>query len=95
MIAADLLAAVLAKVAARPQKGDESWGEGLARWLKASFPDLRITVCSADDIPPRIAPAAADDCCSLYYIDASEHCLKLTRDAASACGVVVALNEDD
>ncbi len=36
-------------------------------------------------------PALGNARCRLYYLDAGEHCVKLTRDAAAASGLVVAL----
>ena len=63
--------------------------------LRAAFPEVRITVCSEDDIPPRLAAAAENAVCQLYYVDGSEHCLKLTSDAESARGIVVAMRGDD
>jgi hypothetical protein len=69
--------------------------DDLTRQLRAAFPGVHVTVCAEDDVPARLPPAAENDCCSLYYVDASEHCLKLTADAAAATGVVVALRSDD
>jgi hypothetical protein len=69
--------------------------EALAQQLRASFPAVHITVCSEDDIPPRLPPAAEGPACLLYYVDANEHCLKLTTDAEIASGIVVALRDDE
>ena len=69
--------------------------DDLTRRLRASFPDVHVTVCGEDDVPPRLAAAAENERCFLYYVDASEHCLKLTADAFSATGVVVALRSED
>lgn len=69
--------------------------DDLARRLRAAFPDVHVTVCGEDDVPPRLPAAAESEHCLLYYVDASEHCLKLTTDASSASGVVVALRSDD
>lgn len=89
MIDFALLEAVLARVS--PRLGyDEQ-----ARQLRANFPGVHITVCGEDDIPPRLPPAAENELCFLYYVDASEHCLKLTTDADVATGVAVALRGDD
>jgi len=46
-------------------------------------------------VPPRLTPAAENEFCYLYYVDANEHCLKLTTDAESATGVCVALRGED
>jgi hypothetical protein len=69
--------------------------DDLLQRLRASFPDVHISVCGEDDVPPRLTPAAENERCFLYYVDASEHCLKLTSDASAATGIVVALRGDD
>ena len=89
MIDSALLDAVLAAVSPQLSYDDQ------LRQLRAAFPGVHITVCSEDDVPPRLAPAAENDVCFLYYVDASEHCLKLTTDADAATGVAVALRGDD
>jgi hypothetical protein len=61
--------------------------------LRQRFPGIRFTVCSDDDIPPRIPAAAENALCNLYYVDANEHCLKLTSDAEAASGLVVAFHD--
>jgi len=89
MIEQALLERVLAAVS--PQLGyDEQ-----ARRLRAAFPGMHITVCGEDDVPPRLPPAAENAACYLYYVDANEHCLKLTTDAEAATGVAVALRDVD
>lgn len=89
MIEAELLGRIMAGVVPSLTFDD------LTRRLRAAFPGIHITVCGEDDVPPRLPPAAENDCCGLYYVDASEHCLKLTADASAATGVVVALRSDD
>jgi hypothetical protein len=89
MIAPSLLERVLAAVS--PHLGYDE----LTRQLRAAFPGVHITVCAEDDVPPRLPPAAESASCYLYYVDASEHCLKLTTDAEAATGVAVALRSDD
>jgi Family of unknown function (DUF6129) len=69
--------------------------DALAQQLRAAFPGIHITVCGEDDVPPRLTPAAEGPVCRLYYVDANEHCLKLTTDAEVATGIVVALIGDD
>ena len=87
MIDRSLLERVMAVVS--PQLGyDEQ-----ARQLRTAFPGVHITVCSEDDVPPRLPPAAENAACCLYYVDANEHCLKLTTDADAATGVAVALRD--
>ena len=89
MIDAGFLDAVLAAVLPRLSYDDQ------VRHLRGAFPGVHITVCGEDDIPPRLPAAAENAYCYLYYVDASEHCLKLTSDAEAATGLAVALRDDD
>lgn len=91
MMETGLLAKVLEQVASRADVP----GNALAGHLRGTFPGVHFTVCSDDDIPARMRSVAGNDCCRLYYVDASDHCLKLTADAAAATGLVVALCDDD
>lgn len=88
MIDAALVRLVADAVAAAPARTDFAATQAE---LRRGFPDLRIVVCSDDDIPPKLPPAAENGRCRLYYLDASEHCVKLTRDADAASGIVVGL----
>ena len=63
----------------------------LQNQLRSEFDGLRVVVCNDDDVPPNIAPALSSKRCNLYYLDASEHCVKLTREAEAASGLVVGL----
>jgi hypothetical protein len=85
MIAADLLERVAAVVTPAANEDD----------LCRQFPGVRITVCSDDDIPARLAAVRETAAARFYYIDASEHCVKLSTDAESAGGIVVALIGED
>jgi hypothetical protein len=85
MIAAELLERVTAVVTPAATEDD----------LRRQFPGVRITVCSDDDIPARLAAVRETAAARFYYIDASEHCVKLSTDAESAGGIVVALISDD
>ncbi len=89
MIEAALLDRVLAAVS--PDRAYDA----LAQQLRGSFPGVHITVCGEDDISPRLTPAAESGACLLYYVDAGEHCLKLTADAEAASGIVVALRGEN
>ena len=91
MIAAALLSDVLEHVAGRPGAP----GEVLVGGLRSAFPGVHFTVCSDDDIPPRLSAAAGNATCRLYYVASSEHCLSLTTDADVATGLVVALCDGD
>jgi hypothetical protein len=59
--------------------------------LRRQFPEVRITVCNDDDIPALLAAAHETTAARFYYVDASEHCVKLSTDAESASGIVVGL----
>ncbi|OHC68644.1 MAG: hypothetical protein A2045_09495 [Rhodocyclales bacterium GWA2_65_20] len=91
MIEAALLAKVMGQVSSRPQIADDE----LVRHLRATFPGVHFSVCSDDDMPPKLPAAAGNDYCRLYYVDSGDHCLKLTTDAAAATGLVVALCDQD
>lgn len=91
MIPPSLLDAVLARVGgSSPLTFD-----ALAQGLRAEFAGVHITVCGEDDVSPRLPAAAENAACCLYYVDASDHCLKLTTDAEAATGIAVALRGDD
>lgn len=70
-------------------------GDALVTRLRKSFPGVHFSVCSDDDMPPRLAPVAGNTFCRLYYVDSADHCLRLTSDAESATGLVVALRDWD
>jgi hypothetical protein len=63
--------------------------------LRRQFPEVRITVCNDDDIPALLAAAHETAFARFYYVDANEHCVKLSTDAESACGIVVGLIGED
>ena len=91
MIDAATLTQVLDQVASRPRVDYET----LVGHLRRSFPSMHITVCGEDDIPARLRAAAGNALCELYYVNAGEHCLSLTDDAAAATGLAVALRDGD
>jgi hypothetical protein len=68
---------------------------GLRAKLRLQYPGVHFTVCSDDDIPPQLAPAFENATVRLYYVDANEHCVKLTSDAEAASGIVVAFHDGD
>lgn len=92
MIAAGVAEQVAAAFTALPSRSDEA---AIERDLRMAFPELRIVVCSDEQIPPRLTPALQSDGCALYYLDAGEHCVKLTDNREVACGIVVGLVDDD
>lgn len=91
MIDASLLAKVMDQVVSRPNAP----GDVLVGHLRSSFPGVHFTVCSDDDVPPRLASVADNDFCRLYYVSSSGHCLAFTADAAAATGLVVGLRDGD
>jgi hypothetical protein len=93
MIAGELLSRV-ASAAAR-SVGDPGQAAGLAASLRLAFPNIHFTVCSDNDMPPSLKPAFESSQVRLYYVDANEHCLKLTTDAEAASGLVVAYYDED
>lgn len=88
MISAQQLQQVSAWLEQKGRRGD------MEAQLRADFPDLHFTFCSDEDVmSDKLAAATAGY--NLYLIDASNHCLCLTQDMATASGVVVAETEDD
>lgn len=85
MIAEHQLAQVLALVEQQSAADDAQ----LAATLRAQIPQVHFTVCSDDDIPPRLGPAAENAVCRLYYVSSGEHCLSFTIDAQAATGLAV------
>jgi len=82
---------VLTQVAAQSSLAHEA----LAQGLRDHFPGCHISVCSEDDVSPRLTPAAENKVCEIYYVASGEHCLSLTNDEAAATGIVVALRDDE
>lgn len=64
--------------------------------LRAQFPRLHFTECSADDINPRFKPVQESSEFEFYLISGSTgHCLELTNDLESATGIVIATKADE
>ncbi len=63
--------------------------------LRRQFPGVRITVCNDDDLPARLTAVRETAAARFFFIDAGEHCVKLSSDAATASGIVVGLLGDD
>jgi hypothetical protein len=63
--------------------------------LRRRFPGVRITVCSDDDLPARLTAVRETAAARFFFIDAGEHCVKLSSDAETASGIVVGLLGDD
>ncbi|WP_313519401.1 DUF6129 family protein [Pseudomonas sp.] len=80
----------LAAEAAQAPLNDQRLAE-----LRLAFPGLSVTLCSDNDVPPKLQPVRGSEAFSLYLVDAREHCASLTNDAQNASGVVLALHDDD
>jgi hypothetical protein len=91
MIEAALLAKVMDQVTSRARVA----GDLLVAHLRSTFPGVHFTVCSDDDMPARLPAIAGNAFCRLYYVASTEHCLKLTTEAESATGLVVALCDEE
>jgi len=89
MIEQSLLAKVMDQVASQASE----LGDVMLTQLRHNFPALHFSLCSDDDMPPRLSPAAGNAYCHLYYVDSADHCLRLTTDAETATGLVVALRD--
>lgn len=63
--------------------------------LRRQFPGVRITVCSDDDLPARLTAVRETAAARFFFIDAGEHCVKLSGDPETASGIVVGLLGDD
>ncbi len=57
--------------------------------LRQTFPGVRFTLCSEDDIHAG-KPVVTKEGFDIYLVGNSEHCLTLTNDFAAATGVVIA-----
>ncbi len=68
--------------------------ESLKDELKQSFPGVRFTLCSEDDIHSG-KPVHASEGFAIYLVGSSDHCLTLTNDFALATGVVIAETFED
>ncbi len=91
MIDESLMSRVMSMVSSRAN----DLGDVLVTHLRKSFPGVHFSICSEDDMPPRMAPAAANAYCRLFYVDSADHCLRLTTDADAATGLVVAMRDWD
>jgi hypothetical protein len=91
----DITAAYLDQVLAHVVANAALAHEALAQALRSQFPGRHISVCSEDDVSPRLTPAAENKVCEIYYVASGEHCLSLTNDEAAATGIVVALRDDE
>lgn len=88
--------ALPARVAAAAAAADPRLADiDLQSRLRLEFDGLRIVVCNDDDVPPRAKAAHGNERCRLYYLDAGEHCVRLTGEPEAASGLLVGLVSDD
>lgn len=88
MITAETLAQVSAKVAevGATEKGRDT--------LRQTWPDIHFTLCSEDDVPARLTPAATGDGFALYLVSGAQHCVGFTNHLEAATGLVLATLTD-
>ena len=91
MIEASLLSRVLEQVTSHAS----DLADTLVTHLRKTFPGIHFSICNDDDMPPRLQHVVGNAFCRLYYVDSADHCLRLTTDAESATGLVVALCDWD
>lgn len=91
MIEASLLSRVMEQVMSHAC----DLADTLVTHLRKTFPGIHFSVCNDDDMPPRLQHIVGNAFCRLYYVDSTGHCLRLTNDAESATGLVVALCDQD
>ena len=87
--------ALMMSVMAVMESGPDDSTETLLQVLRERFPGIHFSLCSDDDVPPRLSPAAECKYCCLYYVDSGSHCLRLTEEAAEATGLLVAMRYKD
>ena len=63
--------------------------------INSLYPEARVTICMDDDIPANAKPVHEGAGFDLYLVDASQACATLTNDLDTACGVVLALHDDE
>ena len=89
MIARDVIDRVVAKLGGGPVSL-ESVG-----MLRDAFDGLHFTHCLEDEITDDVAPVHSAAGYDVYLVDGSGHCMRLTTDADSATGLLVAEREAD
>lgn len=94
MIDQALMTSVMAVMEGRADDSSES-NESQLRGLRETFPGIHFSVCSDDDVPSRLSPAAEGPVCRLYYVDSRSHCLSFAAEAAEATGLLVAMLDKD
>lgn len=64
----------------------------LERVVRDLAPDIRVSVCSEDDVVHK--PVRERAAFEVHLIGGGEHCLSITGDLERAIGVVFAMRED-
>ena len=94
MIDQALMTSVMAVMEGRTDDSSES-SDSQLQILRETFPGIHFSVCSDDDVPPRLAPAAEGPGYRLYYVDSRSHCLCFAAEATEASGLLVAMLDKD
>ena len=94
MIDQALMTSVMAFMEGRADDSSES-SDSQLQILRETFPGIHFSVCSDDDVPSRLSPAAEGPVCRLYYVDSRSHCLSFAAEAAEASGLLVAMLDKD
>ena len=64
-------------------------GENPLAAVRAAFPDLRVTRCSADDMREE-TPFRSSGHFNVFLLGNADHCWHMTKDPACAGGLVIA-----
>jgi len=89
-ITADFLAGILTRVNA------EGASDATVAALRQACPGVHFTLCSEDDVPARLKPAASGTGYDLYLVSGADHCVAFTDHLEAATGLVLAtVSEDD
>ena len=94
MIDQALMTSVMAFMEGRADDSSES-SDSQLQILRETFPGIHFSVCSDDDVPSRLSPAAEGPVCRLYYVDSRSHCLCFAAEATEASGLLVAMLDKD
>lgn len=70
-------------------------GEAFLDTLRKKYPDHHFTWCMDDDIGEGVPPFREAQGFNIYLVNSSDHCSKLSNDAESSSGVVIAEVFDD
>ena len=67
----------------------------IARRLRESYSGCHFTVCSDDEVSPRLTPVIESETAAVYFLSSNGHCLSFTEDPAAATGLLVAMRTED